>query len=147
MDKQEIMNNLELIFANMTEDEKKEYMKKNDKAKEIFLGLKLIQIKYGKLEEEKLKNMPQKEREKFEKEKAFDEKVNSVIEEVYDKRTEKFERQKDQGQDENIDEYVDLFSITKLFTSLMLPVNFDVMLLSKDSCCLLLKTLLYESSL
>lgn len=108
MDKQEIMNNLELIFANMTEDEKKEYMKKNDKAKEIFLGLKLIQIKYGKLEEEKLKNMPQKEREKFEKEKAFDEKVNSVIEEVYDKRTEKFERQKDQGQDENIDEYVDL---------------------------------------
>ena len=108
MDKQEIMNNLELIFANMTEDEKKEYMKKNDKAKEIFLGLKLIQIKYGKLEEEKLKSMPQKEREKFEKEKAFDEKVNSVIEEVYDKRTEKFERQKDQGQDENIDEYVDL---------------------------------------
>ena len=108
MDKQEVMDNLELIFENMTEDEKKEYMKKDDKAKEIFLGLKLIQIKYSKLEEEKLKNMPQKEREEFEKEKAFDEKVNSLIEDVYDKRTEKFERQKDQGQDENIDEYVDL---------------------------------------
>lgn len=108
MDKQEVMNNLELILASMTEDEKKEYMKKDDKAKEIFLGLKLIQIKYGKIEEEKLKNMPQKEREKFEQEKAFDEKVNLVIEEVYDKRTEKFERQKDQGQDEKFNEYINL---------------------------------------
>ena len=91
MFEQEIKENYEELVAMLTEDEKEMLKNSSEEERMITLGLKYLDLKSKRREEERLSKMTLEERKWYEEQEAFQRELEEVCDDIRRRRIEKSE--------------------------------------------------------